>query len=101
MTHYNGNFKYMLRSPGPLSYILVMKRSYISELEYRKRRYWRSLRRVECFNKLGLSWKKGISVYSDFTVEEKKALFASGSSYLKNQKDRMNMLTSTDGIYSD
>jgi len=78
-----------------------MKRSYISELEYRKRRYWRSLRRVECFNKLDLSWKKGINMYSDFTVEEKKALFASGSTYLKNQKGIMNSLTSTDTIYSD
>lgn len=101
MTYYNENFKYMLRSQEPSSYILVMKRSYISELEYRKRRYWRSLRRVECFNKLDLSWKKGINAYSDFTKEEKKALFASGSTYLKNQKDRMNMLSSADQNYSD
>jgi len=78
-----------------------MKSSYISELELRKRRYWRSLKRVECFNKLGLSWTKGINVYSDFTVKEKRALFASGSSYLKNQRDRRRMLESTDGSYSN
>jgi len=78
VSYYHGNFIYKMYG-SRAEYKLVMSSPTLTELDIRKRRFWRSLKRVECFNKLGLSWKKDINKYSDLTIEEKKSLFASGA----------------------
>jgi len=80
---------------------MVMKIS--TEMDLRKRRFWRSLKRIECFNKLGLSWKKGINKYSDLTIDEKQNLFGLEGLYLHKENDSVRMLqpTTNNKLYSN